>query len=99
MEQSKSEYRKEYTVTAVILTVAFTAMMAVFGLMAYSLFRSPEVINMIYDKVTLPQSLQFMISLKGIFRIVMSMICCLPAAAILLIMELALSKYGNRYKE
>ena len=91
--------RKDYAVVAAILLVVFAAIMAGAAVMAFLIYQSPELAGMIYDKVTLPPALHFIIGLKGVFQILVVLICCVPVAAVYYVMLLRLSKYSRRFNE
>lgn len=92
-------YRIQYACVSVVLLVVFAVILAGAAAMAYMISRSPELISMAYDKITLPQSLQFMTGLKGVFRIFIMLICCVPVSVVYYVMLLALSKYSTHYNE
>ncbi|MBT9775240.1 hypothetical protein GPL15_01795 [Clostridium sp. MCC353] len=91
--------RKEYAVVAAILLVVFAAILAGAAVMAYFIYCSPQLAGMVYEKVTLPPALHFMIGLKGLFQAFVGLICCVPVAAVYYIMLRALSKYSRRCNE
>lgn len=90
---------KEYACVAIILIAVFAVIMAGALVMAYLIHQAPELTSMVYDKVTLPQALHFVTGLKGIFRIFMVLVCCVPVSVIYYGLLLGLARYGARYNE
>lgn len=91
--------RKEYACVAIILLVVFAVIMAGATVMAFLIHQAPALTDMVYDKVTLPQALHFVTGLKGIFRIFMVLVCCVPVSVIYYGLLLGLARYGARYNE
>lgn len=80
----------------VLMLIMAVVLMAESGLMALSLWKAPVLIQLIYDKVTLPESLLFITHLKGLFGFVMMAICCVPALLLMTLTSFLLSKAAKR---
>ena len=61
-----------------------------------SLRKAPELIQWIYDKVTLPESLIFISHFKGLFGFFVMVISCLPALALMGITGMVMSKIADK---
>lgn len=88
----QKETNGEKTKIIILLLIASAVLMAESGLMALSLWKAPVLIQFIYDKVTLPQSLLFITHLKGLFAVVMMVVCCLPALILMAVTGFIMSK-------
>lgn len=64
--------------------------------MDISLLKAPELIQWIYDKVTLPESLIFISHFKGLFGFFVMVISCLPALALMGITGMVMSKIADK---
>ena len=92
VKQDESKGEKAAVISFLLISAAF--LMAEIGLMDISLLKAPELIQWIYDKVTLPESLLFII--KGLFGFFVMVISCLPALALMGITGMVMSKIADK---
>lgn len=90
IQQEETNGEKAKIIVLVLIVSAI--LMAESSLIALSLYKAPVLIQLIYDKVTLPESLLFITHLKGLFAFVMMVACCLPALIIMAITCFVMSK-------
>ena len=93
VKQVESNGEKAAVISFLLILAAF--LMAEIGLMDISLLKAPELIQWIYDKVTLPESLLFFSHFKGLFGFLM-VISCLPALAFMGITGMVMSKIADK---
>ena len=86
-----SSYRARYSTVPL-----FQSVQKVFYSMDISLLKAPELIQWIYDKVTLPESLLFITHLKGLFGFAVMVISCLPALVLMGITGVVMSKAAEK---
>ena len=90
IKQEETNGEKAAVLSFLLISAAF--LMAEIGLMDISLLKAPELIQWIYDKVTLPGSLLFITHLKGLFGFAVMVISCLPALVLMGITGVVMSK-------
>ena len=94
VKQDESKGEKAAVISFLLISAAF--LMAEIGLMDISLLKAPELIQWIYDKVTLPESLIFISHFKGLFGFFVMVISCLPALALMGITGMVMSKIAYK---
>ena len=91
IKQEETNGEKAAVLSFLLISAAF--LMAEIGLMDISLLKAPELI---YDKVTLPESLLFITHLKGLFGFAVMVISCLPALVLMGITGVVMSKAAEK---
>lgn len=94
VKQEETNGEKAAVISFLLISAAF--LMAEIGLMDIALLKAPELIQWIYDKVTLPESLLFISHFKGLFGFVVMVISCLPALILMGITGIVMSKAAER---
>lgn len=91
-EKKKSERGK----VVIFLLVSAIVLLAEVLLMDYCILKMPELIQMVYDRVTLPESFLFILYFKGLFQMVMIVLGIVPVAILMVLTLLGMSKLGSR---
>ncbi|WP_418579947.1 hypothetical protein [Hungatella sp.] len=94
IKQEETNGEKAAVLSFLLISAAF--LMVEIGLMDISLLKAPELIQWIYDKVTLPESLLFITHLKGLFGFAVMVISCLPALVLMGITGVVMSKAAEK---
>ena len=94
IKQEETNGEKAAVLSFLLISAAF--LMAEIGLMDISLLKAPELIQWIYDKVTLPESLLFITHLKGRCGFAVMVSSCLPALVLMGITGVVMSKAAEK---
>lgn len=66
--------------------------------LTFSLIKEPQILGMIYEKITLPSGLHFITHFKWLFNLLILLVSFIPAGAVMFASNLFFSKIASKEK-